>query len=336
VGIDNSGNRFIERARASASLLLQNPTGQGDQANLDLLTSGEGMNYVRASYELMVNGQGTTAGANLSHLNYSLSGALAPLDASGSALGGGLYLRHPLVRLPRMNVSLLARADRQELRDRIGIVNQRTDRNLDTVTLGVSGDFRQVVEGGETSWSTQWVNGRLKFVDATAAANDAVAANAQGSFDKVVWSVSHRQAIDANLSVNASVSGQITAENLDSAQKWVLGGANSVRAYDNSALSGDRGFTASVEVRRLLGNWKGPIYGSVFYDLGRVRLNARPWQGVTGDQSVVLAGAGFGLSWLGNNQSLTLSWATPTEGVNQPAVANVHHGLAWITWNIQF
>jgi len=54
VGIDNSGNRFIERARASASLLLQNPTGQGDQANLDLLTSGEGMNYVRASYELMV------------------------------------------------------------------------------------------------------------------------------------------------------------------------------------------------------------------------------------------------------------------------------------------
>lgn len=336
VGLDNSGNRFIERARATASLLLQNPTGQGDQANLDLLTSGEGMNYVRASYELMVSGQGTAAGVNVSHLNYALGGALAPLDASGSALGGGLFVRHPLVRLPRMNVNLLARADRQELRDRIGIVSQRTDRNLDTVTLGASGDLRQVIDGGETSWSTQWVNGRLKFEDATAAANDATTARTQGDFNKLAWSVSHRQTLDPRLSVNASLSGQITAENLDSAQKWVLGGANSVRAYDNSAVSGDRGFTASVELRRLLANWKGAIYGSVFYDIGRVRLNARPWQGVTGDQTVVLAGVGFGLNWQGNNQSLSLSWASPTEGVNHPAVANVRHGLAWLTYSVQF
>jgi hemolysin activation/secretion protein len=48
---DNAGSRYTGEIRGGATLNLNDPTGHGDQASLRVLTSGEGLTYLRGSYQ---------------------------------------------------------------------------------------------------------------------------------------------------------------------------------------------------------------------------------------------------------------------------------------------
>ena len=54
VDFDNAGNRYTGEWRVGATVNFNNPLGLGDVASLRLLTSGEGLKYARASYQLQV------------------------------------------------------------------------------------------------------------------------------------------------------------------------------------------------------------------------------------------------------------------------------------------
>lgn len=51
IDADNAGNRYTGEYRLGATVNLNNPSGRGDVASLRLLTSGEGLNYARGSYQ---------------------------------------------------------------------------------------------------------------------------------------------------------------------------------------------------------------------------------------------------------------------------------------------
>ena len=54
VDFDNAGNYYTGQWRVGATVNINNPLGLGDVASLRLLTSGEGLKYARASYQLQV------------------------------------------------------------------------------------------------------------------------------------------------------------------------------------------------------------------------------------------------------------------------------------------
>ena len=100
-----------------------------------------------------------------------------------------------------------------------------------------------------------------------------------------------------------SWAGQWANNNLDSSQKMSVGGPYSVRAYDVSALSGDAGYRASIELRYDLGAASGGrLQALAFWDGAYLKVNQRPW--VTGANSATFSGAGVGLDWTGFAQTL--------------------------------
>ena len=93
--------------------------------------------------------------------------------------------------------------------------------------------------------------------------------------------------------------GQFAGKNLDSSEKFGLGGANAVRAYPGGEAFGDQGYVLNLELRQPLPKWwdsqPGQMQLSGFIDTGTVTLNKSPI--VTGNNRRTLSGIGLGLTW---------------------------------------
>lgn len=312
--LDGYGNRATGRERLGGTLELNNLLGHGDVLSLSALSSGSGVTYGRLGYESLVNGQGTRVGGSYSVLDYQLAAEYEDLDAHGNARVGSLWAKHPLIRSRNLNLSGQIQYDRLTLRDRIDLSGIRTDRHLDNGTASLTGDARDSLgAGGISIWYLGVTVGRVKFDDSVAQAADATSANSQGGFTALNASLVRLQPLSPNTSLYLNLSGQWADGNLDSSQKMSAGGPYSVRAYDIGALSGDSGYSGSVELRHDLGmRWAGQWQTLAFIDSARITLNQDSWSGLGGTNRATLSGAGVGLNWSGADQwSAKASIATP-------------------------
>lgn len=170
----------------------------------------------------------------------------------------------------------------------------------------------------------------MKFDDPIAEIADSVTANTDGSFSKWNINLNRLQVINAKTSLWLSISGQIAEDNLDSSQKMVFGGPFSVRAYDTGAISGDNGVLGTIELRRNLGNFHGLIQGIAFADIGKVRVNEKPWAAATGDNRTSLSGVGMGVNWFGSNQWAAKASAATSTGSRADLTKDADNTIAWV------
>ena len=82
---DNQGSKYTGRDRISLGMQWNNPFRHGDVVGINLLTTGELMNYKRISFETPLAYPGWQAGAAISDLNYTLGDIAASSHSSGSA-----------------------------------------------------------------------------------------------------------------------------------------------------------------------------------------------------------------------------------------------------------
>jgi hemolysin activation/secretion protein len=300
--LDGYGNSYTGRARLGGTVFFNNPLRHGDVLSLGGLSSGAGVNYARVSYESLLNGQGTRGGAAYSLLDYQIGGNLRELGAHGSAETESFWGRHPLLRTPSANVYGQVQYDNVQLRERIDTAAMKTDRNLGSWTSSLTGDWRDtLLSGGINIWSLSWTRGRVGFDVAEAELADAAGARTQGWFSKTNLSFTRLQRWGEKGTVYFSWAGQWANNNLDSSQKMSVGGPYSVRAYDVSALSGDAGYRASIELRYDLGATAGgKLQALAFWDGAYLKVNQRPW--TPGVNTATFSGAGVGLDWSGFNQ----------------------------------
>ena len=301
VVVDDHGNRFTGRTHLGAGLNWLNPLHQGDVLSANLLSSGAGLNYGRLAYETQLNGQGTRAAGAYSALRYTLGDSAAALQAHGTAKVASLWLSHPLIRGVDHNQRGQLQFDGLDLRDHVDASAIQSDRHVKLLTLSLAGDaIGKLLPGGANAWNLGLSAGWLNFDNAAAASADASTTRAQGSFSRLNLQLAHNQALTASTSLALNLSGQRAQGNLDPSQKLSLGGPHNVRAYDSGALSGDSGYTLSVELRQVL-TAANPAWGQwqavVFADSGHVTINQQPWQ--AGVNSATLSGLGLGLNWAG-------------------------------------
>jgi len=327
LALDNGGNRYIGRARASATLFALNPLRHGDILDAGVVSTGEGMQYGRIGYELLLNGAGTRAGAAYSMVRYKLQDELEALDAHGSAGVATAWIKHPLVRGRGANVYVQFEYDAKRLRDRVGTLDVRTDRRLGNWVLSLNGDARDDLLGGGVSvWSLGWTRGRNRFDDLDAEAADAASAQTRGRYAKWNTNVSRLQGLGSNDALYLNLGAQWANANLDSAEKMTVGGPYTVRAYDIGAVSGDTGYFGSVELRHQFG---GGWQATAFADTARVRINRHPW--TASANAARLSGAGLGLNWSGpGGWSANLSVATPI-GAEPALIGRPSSVRGWIT-----
>ena len=300
VDADNYGNKYTGAVRAGTTVNINNPSGIGDQIIVRGMTGGSGMQYGRLAYSLPVGNLGTKLGLAYASMNYKLGGDFALLNASGQSSGFSIFAVHPLIRSFNTNVSVTTTYDHKRLTDLLSNRNV-ADKSIKVFSTGLSGYMRDAFGGGGLSTAVLTLSrGGLNLGNYPG--NDPQTARTDGSYSKLSYNFSRLQRIDDSWSFYAGFSGQSARKNLDSSEKFVLGGMG-VRAYPQGEAAGDSGSLLNLEARY---NLPGFDFGNLqlvgFIDTGRVTLHNDTWSGwqpvgrPNFPNSYSLIGAGIGLN----------------------------------------
>lgn len=196
-----------------------------------------------------------------------------------------------------MNVGVAI--DHKVFQDRLDVVALVTDKRVQVLTASLQGENRDAWGGG--GLNTFWLAGSLgKVTLHTPAARvlDASTANSSGQYQKLAFAVSRWQQAAWGVSLGASLRGQMASQNLDVSEKMELGGMHGVRAYPEGEAYADEGYVLTLALKKpwqALSRVMGPVQGMVFVDVGRVKLNHRPWEATSYHRQ--LSAAGVGLDW---------------------------------------
>ena len=296
---DNQGNRFTGANRLTGKLNMLSPLGLGDMLNAQLTKGFNGLAYGRLAYQLPVGGDGFKLGGAYSRSTYELGKSFSTLQATGEADTYTLNVSYPFIRTRHFNLYAQAAHEWRDFQDRVGALATVTDKSSRAVTLSLTGDARDaLLGGGITVFSVAYASGRLDLETPAVRAVDDVTARTHGSFDKWNFNLLRLQSLGERLSAYVSLSAQKGGKNLDSSEKFVLGGANGVRAYPSGEASGDSGYIATAELRYTfsLAAVPGLLQPFVFVDSGAVTINENPF--AAGNNRRHLSAAGIGLSWV--------------------------------------
>lgn len=291
VDMDNFGSHYTGEGRLGSTLYFNSPTHRGDQLTLRAVTSGSDSSYLFLDYSLPVGGSGMRLGINADYLDYKLGQEYRSLDYGGEAASARLFAAYPLVRSRHGNLNARLEYAYLVLEDDDRTGELRADRRLNTVTAGIDGDHDP----------DAWANGITYFgagitagsVDVrggdTFKAFDQQSLGTNGEFVRINAELSRLQHIVGDWSTYLGVAGQWASGNLDSSQKFYIGGPFSIPGYPTGEASGDHGAHLHVDLRHDFLNmpWGGDFQASLFYATGWVRLFDETWEGWEGDNPII-------------------------------------------------
>jgi hemolysin activation/secretion protein len=246
---------------------------------------------------LPAGSRGWRIGANASHLDYDLVlSEFAALEARGSSSSVGVEASYPLFRSRLKNLYLRVDGDDRRFdNESLGVTT--THYAVQAATVGLYGNrFDTFHGGGSSSAGISLVSGRVDLTGSPNEAADAATTDTAGGFVKARFSASRLQALTKRVSLFASLEGQVANANLDSSEKFYLGGSQGVRAYPEDEAGGTEGTLVSLEARARL---RQNITVTGFYDWGRVRINAdNDFAGAPELEQLDLEGVGVSVGWV--------------------------------------
>ena len=300
VDADNDGNPYTGEYRLGATVNFNNPLGLGDVASVRGVTSGSGLNYGRAAYQIPFGR--VTAGVAYSHLDYELGRQFKALDAHGTANVASVFAFMPLIRSRRSNLYVGLAYDDKNLDDRIDLTPFADRRaHVGVITASLYGNHQDNIGGGGlNTFYVALSTGKLDIQTPSARLADAATAKANGSYSKVWFNVTRLQQIAGPFSLYGSLTGQWASKNLDPSEKFVLGGMDGIRAYRQGEAYGDQGYLADLEARLDLVSLSSRVPGDVqligFVDRGSIDINKDPW--FSGRNTRSIGSYGIGATWV--------------------------------------
>lgn len=300
-GLENAGNADTGRGQANLAAQANDPLGLGDQLAANL-AHAKGLDLLRVAYSLPAGPFGTRVSLSASGLTYEIiRGTGLAAGLKGRAETYGLTVLHPFIRSRAANFYGSIGYSDKSLRDDSTAGNLR-DKRVGETNVGVSGDLQDRFGGGGiTSANLDYTAGRIDLSrNAADQAADAAGYGTEGRFDRLAYGASRLQQLPEAFSFVLNVNGQNAGRNLDSSQKFILGGPYGVRAYPVSEGIGDSGVLGNFELRYDMAGIAGidqlQLVG--FYDAGRIRLHRDP-RGIaiptaTGQNVYRLSGWGVG------------------------------------------
>ncbi|MFV1921673.1 MAG: ShlB/FhaC/HecB family hemolysin secretion/activation protein [Methylotenera sp.] len=330
VGLDNFGNRFTGRARAHANLFANSQFLFGDQFLLNTLYTEEDLWSGALSYSIPIGGSGLRARVGYAHTYYELGKDFKPLDANGTAKVTSAELSYPILRSQAANLIVAATYQYKKLNDRQDTVNVSTNKHSNSIPITLNFDLQdQIWGGGVTYGAISWTHGDLSL-DSTLSAQDRITAKTEGSFDKFNLDIARIQALSGNFSFYGSLAAQATLDNLDSSEKFGLGGINGVRAYPSGEGFGDEGYLARLELRYALKQFT-PY---AFYDAGSVRINHDRFDTSKNRRSI--SGTGLGLRYDSAHWAVDSSVAWQGAGGDPTSDTKDDNPMYWLGGHYRF
>ena len=297
--IDTYGNKFSGTYRLGATLNVNDPSGYGDLASIRL-QAAEGARYARIGYAIPVGSSGFKLGGAYTGTTYDLCCEFAPLQAHGDAQTATVSGLYPILRGRDASLYAAATYDARHYFNAT-IAGTTSDKKANVVVFAGSGDFRDLAGGGGLSNFAVAVSlGRLDLDGfAPDRALDAATARTHGSYTKTAYSFTRLQRLGETLSLYAALAGQLASKNLDSSEKFMLGGPFGVRGYPTGEATGDEGLLVNLELRH---EFQPGLQLAAFVDHGEIRLHRNEWVGWQGANTRIrnrygLSAYGIGVNW---------------------------------------
>ncbi len=296
ITLDNYGSRYTGPNRLGSNLAVASPLGVGDQFSASALTSGQGLQFARIAYAAPLGSDGLRAELAYFATRYGLGREFAALDAAGSASSTRASLSYPFIRSALTNLSGGMSYEAKRFNDQVNASATSTNKKAGITRLGFSGNQQDALGGGGiTSFDASIGLGKLAIDSPSALGIDAVSAQTQGRYLVLGYSLGRLQRLGNDTQLQVTFNGQLASKNLDSSEKFSLGGPSGVRSYPQGEASGDEGVKGTVEVRH---NYSPNWQVTAFYDFGKVTFNNNPFgpTAATAANSKSLGGVGFGIN----------------------------------------
>jgi len=309
IRFDNTGPRSTGEYRLSGMFAANSPFRYGDKVTFNGMLTNERLWLGSVDYESPIGASGLRGRVGLSHTSYQLGAQFAALDAVGVADAVTVGLSFPVVRSQATNVLVSFGLAHKKLSDEYRVTGTMIDKSSKSALLSAQFDRRDTLFGGGVTYgSLGWTTGRIGL-DAATFASDQAGPRTAGDFSKINLDVARIQSIKGPVSAYLRVSSQWANKNLDSSEKFNLGGYYGVRAYPLGEGVGDTGWFSQLELRYAIGAFT-PF---VLLDTGYSKANAEPFAGGQNTSRRVGA-AGVGFRYLNGPWSLEGTLAQRTTG----------------------
>ncbi len=313
---DNFGERFTGSWRGNGLLEVNDPLRYGDQLVLNT-TDNPNYQYGQAAYVFPIGYSGLRGTVFYNEMSYQIDRDLIPLDLNGGSRVVGGALTYPIERSRTENIWIGADYNWKNLWDFTSGV-QTDNKFVNVGSVHVYGDrLDTLLGGGYNTASAGFAGGSLDLSSVPLnLAGDQKTADSNGIYGKFTYGATRLQRLYECTSLFLSVNGQAGFDNLDSSEKFILGGPNGVRAYPVGEASGDSGgiFTAEIrydfpEIARI-----GVPQLVGFYDLGWTSLHVSPWVNsgtpIGNMNSYTISGAGVGANLTKTGRyAIRVAWA---------------------------
>ena len=301
VGVDNGGYRHTGRYQYSAFINYASPFREGDLLSVGGVVSNGGMWSGSASYMTPIAKQGERVGISYARSHYSLGGAFTALGYTGTAETLSLHFQHNFKRSRDVNVYGTIRFDMKSLDDEAKSMAYSNPKSARNWVYGINGDsLDRFWTGGKNTFSLSYTHGDLSIDDERQRVYDAGTARTAGHFGKWNLELTRLQHVSERVSLYLSYQRQWAMKNLDSSEKFSLGGPHGVRAYPVGEASGDDGWRWTSELRWNLPTREGDenVWQLIaFVDGGHVNAYHNVPAGYVGAAGRSLYGAGVGVNW---------------------------------------
>jgi hemolysin activation/secretion protein len=317
VGLDNYSPPVLGTTQGTLALAHQNLTGRGDRLAGSLVrTTTGGRTTATLGYAIPLNPMEGTLQINATFEDTRIP-LMPGLDVSGKSQTYGVSFRQPLIRTPREELALSLGFDYQNGQTFIGDQPLGLDPNGISRTAVVRFGQDYVSRDLQGAWAL-----RSRFSLGTGLFGATVNPDPlpDGRFFSWLGQAQRVQRLSDDHLLIISADVQLTPDPLLSSEKFVLGGAQTVRGYRQNLVGGDNGFRVSVEDRIALQRDEAglpTLQLAPFVDMGSV------WN-VGGSPAPVqgfLMGLGLGLIWEPTPQlNLRVDYGLPL--VNSPSRGN--------------
>jgi hemolysin activation/secretion protein len=322
VSYENSGSYATGPDRTAAMFSVNNFLMPGSVLNSQLAHTS-GSIYGRIATAIPVDLNGLRFDVSASRLCYEIVNLPKEFDASGISNTIGVDLSYPVIRARTRNIYLNMGAERKKFVN-FALGNLSSKYSSRTLSLGLSGNRETEFfeQPGSAAANITLTSGLLNMSGSPNEETLFADSNPAGRFKKVRFNLSQEQSLNEVVSAFVSISGQWAEKNLDSSEKFTLGGATGLRAYGSGEGTGAIGRMANFELR-----WRvsPAVTLTGFYDIGSVNVNvSNDFLGAPLLNRYSLKGGGVSAVWtVAKGMTFRASWARRTD---QNPNANIETG----------
>ena len=296
---DNFGSRSSGYNRNTALLYINNAFGVGEQFGLQSVNS-QGSEYYAINNSYPIGYGGTRLNLKAAKMNYHLRAPYSSTNPRGFSTEFSSSITTPFIQSTKTNLSTSLTVSKNKYVNDLNTGNN-SKKYLDKLSLSMNFDRRDnFFEGGINYGSVELSVGELNLRgNPTNHDTDQLSTRNAGNSRVANLNINRLQKIDDNYFLSVKFKGQYSADNLDGAEQFSLGGSNGVRAYPNNEGAGAMGYLTTFEIKRLLGN---NIEAGLFYDYGRTMLYKFLWTDWNAANTSIsnnysLEGYGVSLDW---------------------------------------